>query len=70
MQQKQEQPVKQLQEKLQQQKLQQQQVMQQKQEQNQLNVAGIDTQNAKKDSNSLDIFSITPSLPNLIPTFK
>ncbi|HJS65489.1 MAG TPA: hypothetical protein VJ767_11620 [Nitrososphaeraceae archaeon] len=59
--QKQEQPVKQLQEKLQQ---------QQKQEQNQLNVAGIDTQNAKKDSNSLDILSITPSLPNLIPTFK
>ena len=44
--------------------------MQQKQGQNQLNDAGIDTQNAKKDSGSLDIMSITPSMPNLIPTFK
>jgi len=72
------------QQKLQQQKLQQQQeqqkdtrllnsdntIMQQKQEQNQLNVANIDTQSAKKDSGSLDVVSITPSLPNLIPTFK
>ena len=45
-------------------------IMQQKQEQNQLNVANIDTQSAKKDSGSLDVVSITPSLPNLITTFK
>ena len=40
------------------------------QQQNQLNGAGTEIQNAKKESSSLDIMSITPSMPNLIPTFK